>query len=268
VKRAELAVVDRRAPRLRRRRIGDRDSFWTESASEAAPLYGERTLHRDGATYRSFEAGRSKLAAALVKGWTGPLPSPGESWLYLGAAGGTTASHVADLVGPAGRVFAIEKSVRPFVRLLHVAERYPNLLPILGDVRRADDYEGLVPPVDGIYCDLAQPDQAALLLGHVRTFLREGGAVLLALKTASMGRERTPEEHREDATALLRPTLELRAPVGLEPFHRRHFLLGGTFRASRGPEARTGGARRAPPLSSPRRDPAGIPRFRPRPRPR
>ena len=118
--------------RLRRRRAGERVELWTETVGRLPPVYGERWRTFGPASYRAFEPGRSKLAAALTRGWSGPLPAPGERWLYLGAATGTTASHVADLVGPAGRVYAVERSLRPFARLLRLAERWPNLLPISG----------------------------------------------------------------------------------------------------------------------------------------
>ncbi len=43
---------------------------------------------------------RSKLAAGIVGGIENIYMQPGSKVLYLGAASGTTVSHVADLVGP------------------------------------------------------------------------------------------------------------------------------------------------------------------------
>ena len=43
---------------------------------------------------------RSKLAAGIVGGVENIYMQPGSKVLYLGAASGTTVSHVADLVGP------------------------------------------------------------------------------------------------------------------------------------------------------------------------
>ncbi len=39
--------------------------------------------------------------------------APGSKVLYLGAAAGTTVSHVSDIVGPSGCVYAVEFSHRP-----------------------------------------------------------------------------------------------------------------------------------------------------------
>ncbi len=218
-------------PRLALVRTGRRVEFWTETVGSPPSVSGERWVERSGRTYRSFEPTRSKLAAALSNGWTGGLPCPRDRWLYLGAATGTTASYVADLVGPEGRVYALERSLRPFSRLLALSARWPNLLPILGDARRPREYSGLVPPVDGLYCDVAQPDQIPIVRSNAELFLKGPGArVLVALKTPSMGRDRTAAGHRARSEEELRAFVHLARVVTLEPFHRGHYLLGGRVR--------------------------------------
>jgi fibrillarin-like pre-rRNA processing protein len=211
---------------LYRRREGDVHSHWTEALGEPPAVYGERITSLGDIVLRRWDASRSKLGAALANGWEGPIPRSNERWLYLGASTGTTASHVADLVGTEGFVFAVEKSLRPFARLLALAQRYPNLGPILGDARDPLSYLPTVPPVDGVYLDVAQPDQVAIAVENARWFLRPAGAIVLALKTASMGRERSSREHLLDATRELEGSAEIEESLSLEPFHRRHFLLG------------------------------------------
>ncbi len=220
--------ADSRSPRLRRRAREDRLELWTEAAGLPPAVYGERWASVDGRALRSFEPARSKLAAGLQRGWDGPLPSAGTRWLYLGAASGTTASHVADLLGPDGALYAVERSLRPFTRLVAVAERWPNLLPLLADARVPETYADRVPIVDGIYADVAQPDQVAIVLANAELFLRDrGGAVLLALKTSSMGRGLNAPAHLREAEAALAPVLRLDRSVRLDPFHRSHYLVGG-----------------------------------------
>ncbi len=217
------------APRLFVREEDRRPVFYTATvATGDAPVYGERWIDTESATLRRWEPGRSKLSAALVRGYEARLPRPGDRWLYLGAASGTTVSHIADLVGDKGRVFAVERSLRPFARLLQLADRFPNILPIFGDARRPEAYQGDVRAVDAVYADVAQPDQVEILLANARRLLGPDGTVLLALKTASMGRERDPRQHVEAALAQLSPMIEMDRPIGLEPFHKRHFLLAGS----------------------------------------
>ena len=50
--------------------------------------------------YRVWNPFRSKLAAAILGGVENIHIKPGAKVLYLGAASGTTVSHVADIVGP------------------------------------------------------------------------------------------------------------------------------------------------------------------------
>ena len=256
MRRPRRFVADRRSPRLVRSQSYDRVELFTETVGPPPPVYGERWVTVDSHAYRSFEPGRSKLAAGIVRNWAGPLPSEEERWLYLGAASGTTASHIADLVGPGGRVYALERSPRPFSRLLTLAERWPNLLPVLGDAREPRDYAGLIPPVDGLYADIAQPDQVEIVRRNAELFLvRVGASLLVALKTPSMGRDREASGHLAAAERELATGVELASSVRLDPFHRGHYLVGG--------RARSGlfGERRGPPVTVSR----GLRPARPRP---
>lgn len=50
--------------------------------------------------YRVWNPFRSKLAAGILGGLDDIFIGPGKKVLYLGAASGTSVSHVADVVGP------------------------------------------------------------------------------------------------------------------------------------------------------------------------
>ena len=53
--------------------------------------------------YRVWNPFRSKLAAAILGGIDKIHMPPGSKVLYLGAASGTTVSHVSDVVGPVSK---------------------------------------------------------------------------------------------------------------------------------------------------------------------
>lgn len=55
--------------------------------------------------YRVWNPFRSKLAAAILGGVDKIHIKPGDKVLYLGAASGTTVSHVSDIVGPVSILF-------------------------------------------------------------------------------------------------------------------------------------------------------------------
>ena len=94
----------------------------TKNLTPGESVYGEKrisvenssALNGDGAPnitkteYRVWNPFRSKLAAGILGGLDEIFIRPGAKVLYLGAASGTSVSHVADIVGPEGTVFAVE----------------------------------------------------------------------------------------------------------------------------------------------------------------
>ncbi|CRK32408.1 hypothetical protein BN1708_016102 [Verticillium longisporum] len=86
---------------------------------------------------------------------------PGSKVLYLGGASGTSVSHVADIVGPTGFVYAVEFSPRSGRDLIGMASKRTNVVPIVEDARQPLKYRMIMPMVDCIFADVAQPDQAS-----------------------------------------------------------------------------------------------------------
>jgi len=80
---------------------------------------------------------------------------PGAKVLYLGAASGTTVSHVADIVGMEGIVYAVEFSHRSGRDLVNMSKRRTNVIPIIADARKPLEYRFLVGMVDVVFADVA-----------------------------------------------------------------------------------------------------------------
>ena len=118
--------------------------------------------------YRVWNPFRSKLAAAVLAGVDNVHIKPGAKVLYLGAASGTSVSHVSDIVGPEGAVYAVEFSHRSGRDLVNMAKKRPNVIPIIEDARHPAKYRMLVPMVDVVFADVAQPDQARASAGRGR----------------------------------------------------------------------------------------------------
>ncbi|NLB01358.1 MAG: fibrillarin-like rRNA/tRNA 2'-O-methyltransferase, partial [Methanomicrobiales archaeon] len=146
-------------------------------------VYGERTL--DG--YRVWDPYRSKLAALYTLGGGVELV-PEMRVLYLGAANGTTVSHVADYVDT---VYAVEFAPRPMQDLIEVARRRKNIVPIMADANRPEGYAPFVEAVDLVYQDVAQPNQIEIAEKNL-AFLKPGGYLILMLKTRSVDVRRDP----------------------------------------------------------------------------
>ena len=190
-------------------------------ATRGEPVYGEPT---DGA-WRRWDPRRSKLGAVLDRGVDTGLAG-GETVLYLGAASGTTVSHVADFAGP---TYAVEFAPRPTRDLLEVAASRRNLFPLLADARRPERYAHVVEPVDAIVQDVATRGQAEVALAN-RQFLREGGRLVLAIKARSEDVTRDPGAVFEDVLDTLERGYELLATERLDPLHTDH--LGVVARPS------------------------------------
>jgi fibrillarin-like pre-rRNA processing protein len=182
-------------------------------ATRGDPVYGEPT---DG-EWRAWNPHRSKLGAMLELGLDTGLAG-GETVLYLGAASGTTVSHVADFAGP---TYAVEFAARPMRDLLDAAESRPRLFPLLADARSPEEYTHVVEPVDAVVQDVATRGQAAVATTNAR-FLREDGRLLMAVKARSEDVTRDSEAVFEDSLAELRGTYEILDTERLTPYHDDH----------------------------------------------
>ena len=168
--------------------------------------------------WRAWEPDRSKLGAMIEAGMETGLTG-GEAVLYLGAAAGTTASHVADVAGP---VYAIEFAARPMRDLVGVAEGRGNLFPLLKDARSPETYAHVVEAdLDAIVQDVATRGQADVALAN-RRFLAEDGRLLLAIKARSEDVTAAPADVFDEVLATLEDGYEVLATRRLEPHHDDH----------------------------------------------
>ena len=96
----------------------DDHGLLTRNLAPGKSVYGEELVSIDDAEYRVWNPYRSKLAAAMRNGLKKLDIRPETRVLYLGAASGTTVSHVSDIVGANGVVYAVELSYRPMRDLM------------------------------------------------------------------------------------------------------------------------------------------------------
>ncbi|ELY90926.1 fibrillarin-like rRNA/tRNA 2'-O-methyltransferase [Natrialba taiwanensis] len=185
-------------------------------ATRGDPVYGEPT---DG-DWRAWNPTRSKLGAMLeLEMDTGLEGGDEETVLYLGAASGTTVSHVADFAGP---TYAVEFAARPARDLLETAASRPRLFPLLADARKPATYAHVVESnVDAIVQDVATRGQARVALEN-RRFLADDGRLLLAIKARSEDVTRDPEDVFADVRAELEAEYEILETSRLEQYHADH----------------------------------------------
>jgi len=197
----------------------------TVNSAPGAQVYGEKLIEIEGVEYRFWDPYRSKLAAAIVRGVKDVPITSGSKVLYLGAASGTTASHVSDLIGSKGVIYCVEISSRPMRDLLLVCNRRPNMVPMLADATKPSRYCSLVGKVDVIYQDVAQPEQSEILFANARAFLCEAGHAMLALKARSVDVTKEPREVFRDEMEKLEREFEILDVKVLEPYEKDHAMF-------------------------------------------
>ena len=198
----------------------------TENLAPGRSVYGERLIRSRGVEYRLWDPFRSKLAAAILKGVTVPI-RPSHKVLYLGAASGTTVSHVSDIVGKHGRVYCVEFAARSMRELVNnVCAFRSNMTPILEDARMPERYSMFMETVDVIYCDIAQPEQAKVLADNAELFLRKDGWIMLAVKSQSIDVTKDPiQVYKQEVRVLERRGFAVQTVVQLEPYEKAHAMI-------------------------------------------
>lgn len=240
---AKVVVEPHRHPGVFVVRGGKEDGIATRNLVLSESVYGEKRIQHDevvknddGTTtttkveYRMWNPFRSKLCAAIAGGADEIYMRPGSRVLYLGAASGTSVSHVSDLVGPTGYVYAVEFSSRSGRDLIAMASKRTNVVPIVEDARQPARYRMIVPMVDVIFADVAQPDQARIVAVNANWFLKTSGGVLISIKANCIDSTAPPAEvFANEVNKMRAEHIKPKYQLTLEPFERDHCLVAGEY---------------------------------------
>lgn len=214
---------------------GKEDALVTRNLVPGESVYGEKRISvEDGdgkIEYRTWNPFRSKLGAAILGGIGDIHITPGCKVLYLGAASGTTVSHVSDMVGAEGRVYAVEFSQRSGRDLLAVAQKRSNIIPIIDDARHPTKYRMMMSMVDVIFSDVAQPDQARIVALNAAHYLKIGGHIVMSIKANCVDSTAPPEAvFASEVKKLQQDKIKALEQISLEPYERDHAVVTGQFR--------------------------------------
>lgn len=207
-------------------RKGKRRILLTKNLAPGKTVYDEKLVKEKGIEYREWNPRRSKLAAFILKGGNQIGIKEGCTVLYLGAAYGTTASHVSDIVGEKGFVFALDFAPRVIRELVFVCEERKNMAPLFFDANKPEEYKDrITPKVDVVYQDIAQRNQAEIFLKNIEMFLKKGGYALIAVKSRSINVVEKPKKIFNEVRKKLEKDLKVIDFKVLEPFERDHCMF-------------------------------------------
>uniref|UniRef100_A0A8C5SF57 rRNA 2'-O-methyltransferase fibrillarin n=1 Tax=Laticauda laticaudata TaxID=8630 RepID=A0A8C5SF57_LATLA len=214
---------------------GKEDALVTLNLVPGESVYGEKRISvEEGETkveYRAWNPFRSKLAAAILGGIDQIHIKPGTKVLYLGAASGTTVSHVSDIVGSEGLVYAVEFSHRSGRDLINVAKKRTNIIPVIEDARHPHKYRMLIGMVDVIFADVAQPDQSRIVALNAHNFLKNGGHFVISIKANCIDSTAAPEAvFASEVKKMQHENMKPQEQLTLEPYERDHAVVVGIYR--------------------------------------
>lgn len=199
----------------------------TPNMNKGATVYNERLFTQSGIEYRTWDAYKSKLAACIQSGMK-DIPQLEElRILYLGAATGTTVSHVSDIVGTNnGKILALEFSAKAARRLIQLAKTRSNIIPVVADARHPGEYATIVHAVDFIFQDISQVNQAQIFIDNAKAFLKKGAKAIFIIKAASIDTTKTVEAVTDECVDLVtKAGFTVETVADISKFEKEHRAL-------------------------------------------
>ena len=203
----------------------------TENMVPRNQVYKEKLVIKKNVEYRLWDPFRSKLAAAIMNELEYfPFVNKAKV-LYLGVSTGTTISHISDIVGPSGVIFGVEHASRVAREFLdRVAAHRPNIVPILQDAKKPEEYFSVFGKVDVVYVDIAQPDQTSIAMDNCKIFLKKGGYIFLVIKTRSIDVTKDPKRIIDEEIQKLKTEFDILQSIDLQPFDKDHAMVVARYR--------------------------------------
>ena len=202
----------------------------TENLMPGNQVYNEKLLDVKGVEYRIWNPFRSKLAASIMNGLKDFPFNKKSDVLYLGVSTGTTISHISDIVGQDGTIFGIEHATRVARDFLdRVASHRKNIVPIIQDARKPEEFFSVYKKVDVVYVDIAQPDQTDIAIENCKLYLKSRGYLFLIIKTRSIDVTKDPKIVIKNEIKKLESLFEIKQTIDLQPYDKDHAMVVATL---------------------------------------
>jgi fibrillarin-like pre-rRNA processing protein len=193
--------------------------------------FDEEVLTVQGKEFRVWSPLRSKAGAAIQRNIASFPILEGSKVLYLGIAHGYTSSFLSSVVGTSGVIYGVEFSERCFTELLPMCDKYKNIIPIMADARKPEEY-AWIEKVSVVYIDIAQPDETEIFIRNCREFLKEDGYGMIAVKSRSIDVTKSPNTvYREAIKKLEDSGFEIIDWKTLDPYERAHCFIVVKFKS-------------------------------------
>lgn len=203
------------------------EKIFTKNLLPGKKVYGESLINVKGIEYREWVPWRSKLGAGIKKGLKELPIKKGSKVLYLGSAEGTSVSHVSDIIEEKGLVIGIDISGKAMQKFISLAEKRPNIIPLMADANQPKEYKQLIDELKPgvLFQDVSQPNQTQIFIKNSEMFLKKGDYALLALKARSIDVTKQPKDIFEKELKEIEKYFEVKQVLLLAPFEKDHALF-------------------------------------------
>ena len=107
--------------------------------------------------------------------------------------------------------------------LISHAEKRGNIIPILADTRKPEDYEkNVLEKVDLVYADVADPEEVKIFIRNCKKFLKPKGYGMIAIKSRSIDVIKEPQQIYKESKKMLEEDFEILDFVTLDPYEKDH----------------------------------------------
>lgn len=202
-----------------------RKRIYSKSIAGNQSVYGEIVTKQNGDFFREWDPKRSKLGAAILKGANQLGIMPDKSVLYLGASNGTTVSHVSDVIGEGGVVFALDFAHRVMRDLIFLSETRPNIFPIFASAAEVDSFGPMIFPVDVVFQDIATRLQLDIFIKNCDAFLKDTGFGIFVVKARSIDISKKPKQIFKEVRSSLEKLYNIVDYRDLDPYEKDHALF-------------------------------------------
>lgn len=204
-----------------------KNNIYTENPKfcKGLKVYDERIIKFNNKEYRSWNPYKSKLSAAINSGLNKLNLSEDSNILYLGAATGTTVSHLSD-ISKKGHIFSVEKSPFALKKLLILSNKRKNIIPIMNDANNPDKYYSIVPLVDFVYQDISQRNQAEIFINNTKKFLKKDGEGIITIKARSIDVSLKPKKVYDTVSKILKQNeINIIKIIDISNYEKDHAIM-------------------------------------------
>ena len=114
-----------------------------------------------------------------------------------------------------------------------MAKKRTNVIPIIEDARKPQNYRFMMGMVDVVFSDVSQQNQTRIMALNCKHYLRDGGMFMISIKAGCIDSTKEPNEvFMQEVGKMKQEGLTPKKIISLEPYHKGHSMVIGYYRSS------------------------------------